>query len=455
MVHLLPATFEGSPLEISSGRAGSAELRSLLTASSRSGLEVLRLNSAGALVARQVVGLLDAGPCAVEILPKTFRGAEDGSNPVADSRKFLHALLRTSRALNRLVAPPAAIADMDLPVSEVVISHLVLEIQSELASGVPRRYHEVRETGPTLRGRVDFQRLVRQGPARAQIIPHRHFPHHPDNELSRLILATLDELGRISKSVHTLGRIRKCKSALRAVRPVPLTEGLVDRASPTSLEERWRFLVEVARLLLSQRVPDPLAASSLRGRSFLFPLDRLFEDLLRRRIPQVQELDSIGIELERRSSRPLLKDPSTGATSLSMRPDFLLTRGGRPALVMDAKWKRIAPSRKSLGLDRSDVYQMTAYMARYSLRRAVLLYPSSVDAVPGWSRMLRLVSDEGSDEESPSLLVAVVDTEGLVSSSSSDRRKALEQLGRAVEIGLRGSDDQPPLLMPAGDTALP
>ncbi len=58
-----------------------------------------------------------------------------------------------------------------------------------------------------------------------------------------------------------------------------------------------------------------------------------------------------------------------------MRPDLLLEKDGRPILVLDAKWKRLAGT----PLVTADVYQMLAYCTALGVTRAVLVYPGSRD----------------------------------------------------------------------------
>jgi 5-methylcytosine-specific restriction endonuclease McrBC regulatory subunit McrC len=61
-----------------------------------------------------------------------------------------------------------------------------------------------------------------------------------------------------------------------------------------------------------------------------------------------------------------------GAGGLVLRPDLLLERDGRAAVVADTKWKRTPAAA-------DDVYQAVAYATAFGARRAVLVYPGRRD----------------------------------------------------------------------------
>ena len=86
------------------------------------------------------------------------------------------------------------------------------------------------------------------------------------------------------------------------------------------------------------------------------------------------------------------------AAGVEMRPDVTVYRDGRPALVVDAKWKRPAGAPSP-----ADLYQMLAYCTALGVGRAVLVYPGRRDRMRTYAlrnapirvemRTLRVVGD--------------------------------------------------------------
>ena len=64
-----------------------------------------------------------------------------------------------------------------------------------------------------------------------------------------------------------------------------------------------------------------------------------------------------------------------------LRPDAVIRAPTKP-IVLDTKWKRLAPSDRTrkFGVDEDDVYQMLAYAQAYDADRLVLLYPWTEEA---------------------------------------------------------------------------
>ena len=67
-----------------------------------------------------------------------------------------------------------------------MISEVVKEMIMALREGHPKRYVEVREDSPVLRGQIDFTRLSSRLPGSA-VIPTRYSQLGVNNELSQII----------------------------------------------------------------------------------------------------------------------------------------------------------------------------------------------------------------------------------------------------------------------------
>src|SRR5207253_1929135 len=130
--------------------------------------------------------------------------------------------------------------------------------------------------------------------------------------------------------------------------------------------EAYRPLLDLCRLLADGLAPGE-RAGAVAGPAFLLDLERVFERFVTRGLTEAfaDEPGAVAVQPPHR----LRGDGA--APALALRPDVTLDRGGRPVLVVDAKWKRLPRA----GPLPADVYQALAYGAALGARRAVLVYP--------------------------------------------------------------------------------
>ena len=92
------------------------------------------------------------------------------------------------------------------------------------------------------------------------------------------------------------------------------------------------------------------------------------------------------------------------------RPDLIIRRGRRTALIIDTKWKRMTEfDDPKLGVSQADVYQVMAYARLYECPHVVLLYPHHGGLSPDPIRRRYSVAKPDAQE---SLFVATLDITG-------------------------------------------
>jgi 5-methylcytosine-specific restriction enzyme subunit McrC len=375
-----------------------------------------------------IVGFIDLGDVRLEILPKASGVAgEEG-----DAGQFLLDLLSIPGVVPRL-RPAAGDVHATASLLEGLVRAFADDLAERLSQGVPRRYSEVAENSPVVRGRIDFCRMALRPPGNDHILPIRHAPLQFDNPLSQVILATVNRLLRVVRSVRTAAILQHCAALLDRVSRVSLTPERVRRLQLTPFESAWKPVVDFAAALASGYFPDPVSGGAIRSFSLTFSLDDLYEAVLRKLRPTVLAGSGLALATTRPRS-PLLRSLDTGAEVLALKPDYLFLGAVPPAqkrLVGDAKWKRLKGESPSLGLDSSDVYQLTTYMAYHGLDRGVLLFPADRWMAHGesaWSRRFALIDPAGGKR----ITVVGVDLAHLISQDPGLRATAQERLRRAL-----------------------
>ncbi|RJF74617.1 hypothetical protein D3875_03490 [Deinococcus cavernae] len=382
------------------------------------------------LYAGAVAGVIDTGQVRIQILPKIYESSNDRDNQKKNA-EFLFQLLKESGGLSRgmMSEAQAHIASGRVDVIETVIYMIARELETLLVRGVPRRYHPLRETSPVVRGRIDLPQLMRQGGLVTRGIPVEYAPLQRDNPLTRLLRALATRLQSVTRSERTRALLSRADHLLHGTTRLPLTPQLVEGVKVGRYELLWQPFVSFAGQLVQGRVPNPTGVGHFQAVGWLFPLQLLYQAVVRKAL--VQTLLGSPLQLSAATRRHMLMSLA-GAPVIEANPDYLLSQGESHRLVADAKWKVLEKRGSAHGLTAADVYQMTAYMARFDVGRGLLLYPHVSWMPDSWAETYEV---QGPTPTGRRLTLGAVDIRGLVSGGA-ETATARTKLGDLIRRSL-------------------
>lgn len=323
------------------------------------------------LRARQMVGVLAAPGCSLEILPKVDPQAPDEEAPTVRGR-LVH-MLDVALGLGLSVGQSMAMAREAQSLLEVFIAAFADRLLAEVRRGLPRQYLACQEDLPALRGRLDAVRQFTANAVRPDRLACRFDALESDGPLLQVMKACVLLVERHARGAQTRRKLAELRFLLADVSDVargalPWKQVRIDRAS-----RRWRTLLDLARLLLGSRWQQTHAAARApEGITLLFAMNDLFERYVAVQLRRA--LAGSGLEVVAQGGGEYALGPWNGAGGYShaTRPDILVRDAqGAVLCVVDTKWKRFDGA-----IAQSDVYQMIAYARLYRCPRLVLLYPS-------------------------------------------------------------------------------
>lgn len=369
-------------------------LASLERINERAGQEILHLGRKG-LRANALVGVVRAGDFIFEILPKidcpslqnpgnstTGSGGLPSHSPQVSASHNLMAMLSYAYNLRLLEQEITGLWALPSPWLEVLTRLFAAGLRREIVSGLSQEYVAREETLSVLRGRWDIQRQLRQ-PGRDQaafdVIYDDLSPDYPLNQVFRFVV---EQLQGITRDPTSLALLADLSTWFRPVALLPqVTSEFLDSISFNRLNERFQPAFNLARMFLSGSAIQ-LAAGSQAACAFVFDMNMLFERFVAGFLARYRgeilpaQWQEISI-LPQSAGAAWYLAHSGGKNLFRMRPDLLFMARERPAplLVVDTKYKRIAPDNRKTGASPEDVYQMLAYAVRLQCARGLLLYP--------------------------------------------------------------------------------
>lgn len=332
----------------------------------RHGYEVLQV--------RNFVGVLEApSGLQVEILPKV--GSTD-----AEARALLMRMLRAGGWVPPLPTYTAALRAVPVALPDLFAAEFLQAVQGVVKRGVASGYVRTQTNGPYLKGRLVMAQHLRHNVVRAErfFTEHDHFTaNRPEN---RLLVAALRDTMRRTLD-HRNGKLaRELAFALQDIPPSRDIHDDLHKCVRDRSLVHYQDALAWARMILLRL--SPLGRQGpLKVRGLLFPMERVFERYVGRSL-QRHARPPYAIQREpRRHSLVTHQDRAY----FQLKPDFLLSHGKRPHIVLDAKWKLLdaatgANARKKYGLSQADLYQLYAYGRKYlpadaETRTVYLIYP--------------------------------------------------------------------------------
>ena len=372
------------------------------------GEEVLRPVLVGGhceLQAFQHVGIIRLGRRTVQVLPKMYHDRSGGQDPavlVREATRNLLVLLSWAGRLPLRTYTLASVLRRELDWLEVLTRLFATHLKDQWRRGPPRAYQLVEEELPVLKGKWRLAEQARR-PERKHQFAVAHDELQVDNALSRVFRFVVERLFHLTRDAGNRRALGALRQHLDGVRLLPLlTAADAGDDLLTRLHRRYAPLLRLARLFLDGGALQ-LAAGAVTTFAFTFDMNQLFEEFavntIRRYrdavlpaalrccalLPQAR---GAALHLARRGRAPAFR----------LRPDLLLRDCDQTyPLLLDTKYKRLAPAQANAGIRSDDFNQMFSYACRYHCPRVLLLYPQAAGDQP-LRACFSLAEDGGSIE---------------------------------------------------------
>lgn len=340
----------------------------------RSGTNIL-VDRYSEIWAQQVVGVIAAPGCSLEILPKIDAAPDENDETI---RTRLVSMLDVALGLKLGDGQALATARQKETLLDILIRLFADRLLAEARRGLPRAYMAQEENLTALRGRLDVIRQFTHNAVRPDRLACRFDTLMPDTPLLRVMKACVLMLRRHARVLETQCRLDELRFLLAEVSDVPVsalpwTQVRIDRTN-----RRWETLYRLAKLFLKrewQRTNHDAKAG--QGITLLFAMNDLFEAYVAALTRRALRGSDMTVHAQGGLRYCLMEEGDGGRERFQTTPDILIKRDGQAVVVIDTKWKLIGrnPEDKKRGVSQSDVYQMMAYARLYQCRDVMLLYP--------------------------------------------------------------------------------
>lgn len=233
--------------------------------------------------------------------------------------------------------------------------------------GILRGYHPRAEPLTTVRGRIDFDQLIKRRFGVVPPIDCRYDEYSEDVVENQLILAAAERLMSLRRAGPRLrAQLRSIRALFGGVSRRRFVASSVPTVRYTRLTEHYRPAVELASLVL-RNFSLEIGHGAVSARGFFVDTAKLFEDFVVIALREALGLSLRAFPQGSRDHRLYLDD----GCRVRLEPDLSWWEEGRCVFVGDAKYKR-TPAIS--GVKNPDLYQLFAYAQATGLSRGMLVY---------------------------------------------------------------------------------
>lgn len=264
--------------------------------------------------------------------------------------------------------------DQERDLLQSIIPAFSEAVRRATTRGIHRGYEERSEILATIRGRVEFDQMIKRRYGILFPVDCRFDEFTEDIELNRLLLAAARSLQRLRRldqdQAHDLRAVAALFGRVSSVRYSPRD---LPSVSYTRLTRHYRLAVELALLILRSRTTE-IGAGGVRARGFFVDMAQVFEDFVVTALREALRLSEYDFPQGARGKR--LRLDLEGA--IRLKPDFSWWEGGQCRFVGDVKYKTTP---ETAGVKEADIYQLLAYAQAADLPSGLLVYAKG-DAEP-------------------------------------------------------------------------
>jgi 5-methylcytosine-specific restriction enzyme subunit McrC len=256
-------------------------------------------------------------------------------------------------------------ADKDLP--SALASAFLRAVDEATSRGLLKGYVPVEETGTVIRGRWDIARQLKSRPGIPVPVELTYDDYTEDIPENRILKAALRALIRIEQlSPRLVNRAGVAATLFSGVSDLHVGQFLT-LPKESSLNAHYQPALRISRWIL-EASSWAHAEGATAGSVFLLNVAKVYEDFVGRVLQEILRPAGFDVDLQVSDWRLDV------AGEIRMRPDIVISRGGRIVTVADTKYKVWGDSAGSP--PNADVYQALAYAVAAGIPQVHLLYVS-------------------------------------------------------------------------------
>mgnify|MGYP002626665446 CR=1 FL=1 len=304
----------------------------------------------------------------IEVLPKISIAKEDQNGEIT-KEIFLH-MLRYMKDLSGKFFLDAELNISKMNLYELFIHMYLQELKRLVRRGIKSTYINREENLDCYKGKLYVKEHIRQNLIHLEKFYMTYDEYDVNRPENKILKATLEKLQKQTESPENQNVIRQLLLIFGDVRSSSNYQSDFSKVAIDRTTRHYEEALRWSKVFLMNKSFSTFSGET-KARSLLFPMEKVYEVYVARKLQMVLEESSCRIIIQDKGYY-LFDFPK----KFALKPDIVITRHDGTKIVLDTKWKSLIDRPKTnYGISQSDMYQVYTYAKKYEATEVYLLYP--------------------------------------------------------------------------------
>jgi len=331
------------------------------------------------VVFKQFVGVIQVDNLTIEILPKTDRYESEDKDSKTKWRDVLLEMLKVTRKLKIQQVGQANVSRQSIHLLDIYFEWFLSEVQLLIQQGLIKQYYKETSNVKALKGKLEFAGHIQKNLVHKERFYTTHQVYDKDHLIHQILGQALDIIAHLSKGTYLYSKCKTVQLNFPEVKESRANESTFSKVPKSRKTAPYETALSIARMIILNYAPN-ISSGSEKMLALLFDMNNLWEEYVLVRIKQAAQ--GTGIEVHGQNSKSFWN-------GIKIRPDIVLEKDNKVALIIDTKWKNIDDSTPST----HDLRQMYVYNEYWKSTRSLLLYPSNSNSLNDFRSFVQIKED--------------------------------------------------------------
>lgn len=347
----------------------------------KNGVSILHLETQRRLKVDNYVGIIQT-KCGnvIEILPKHVEDNLDQEAILENERALLKKMLLALWDLPKpREAGQASLQTFPMPLNEWLMQYFLEHCEQLIQRGLRSEYSTIEEQSSFLKGKLDVTKMMRQPVTKQHLLPIHYDEFLPNTAPNRLLKSALEKICKLTQNNDNWRLAIELKERMSGIPQSAIYRLDFQQWHTGRLLAHYDAIKPWCQIILGDEIPLALTDDT-EGFSFLFPMEKLFEAYVFRKLQAQYSKD---YRIQRHKKNKYLCHHN-GKNRFNLRPDIYFEAKNKNIhsnMILDTKWKLLDQNSEDqrYGISDGDMQQMFAYSYMYLEHDGpiVLIYPKS------------------------------------------------------------------------------